>query len=84
MTSGVTNFFPRPRVRALGTRTARPVRKLPTSSRRTAPRGIDFHGDSRIKIELERTHIRSQGWLARLSLDNLPENDGSRNVDITG
>src|SRR3954449_2552453 len=31
MTSGVTNFLPRPRVRAAGTRSARPVRRQATS-----------------------------------------------------
>ena len=38
MISGVTNFLPRPWVRARGTRSARPVRKQATSSRRSAPR----------------------------------------------
>jgi hypothetical protein len=38
MISGVTNFLPRPRVRALGTRSARPVRRHAVSSRRSAPR----------------------------------------------
>jgi putative transposase len=36
--SGVTNFLPRPRVRARGTRSARPVRRHAVSSRRSAPR----------------------------------------------
>ena len=38
MTSGLTNFLPRPRVRARGTRSARPVRRHAVSSRRSAPR----------------------------------------------
>ena len=33
ITSGVTNFLPRPRVRARGTRSARPVRRHAVSSR---------------------------------------------------
>ena len=39
MISGVTNFLPRPRVRARGTRSTRPVRRQAVSSRRSAPRG---------------------------------------------
>ena len=38
MTSGVTNFLPRPCVRARGTRRARPVRRQATSSGVSAPR----------------------------------------------
>ena len=38
MISGLTNFLPRTRVCALGTRNARPVRKLATNSRLSAPR----------------------------------------------
>jgi UDP-glucose/GDP-mannose dehydrogenase family, NAD binding domain len=38
MISGLMNCLPRPRVRALGTRSARPVRKHAASSRRSAPR----------------------------------------------
>ena len=38
MTSGVTNRLPRPRLRALGTRSARPVRRQAHNSRRSAPR----------------------------------------------
>jgi predicted TIM-barrel fold metal-dependent hydrolase len=38
MISGVTNFLPRPRVRARGTRSARPVRRHAVSSRCSAPR----------------------------------------------
>ncbi len=37
-TSGVTNDLPRPRVRARGTRNARPVRRHAVSSRFSAPR----------------------------------------------
>ena len=36
--SGVMKDLPRPRVRSLGTRSARPVRKHAVSSRRRAPR----------------------------------------------
>ena len=38
MISAVMNFLPRPRVRARGTRSARPVRRHATSSRLSAPR----------------------------------------------
>ena len=38
MISGEMKVLPRPRVRALGIRSARPVRKQAVSSRRSAPR----------------------------------------------
>jgi len=38
MTAGVRNVLPRLRTRALGTRSARPVRRQAVSSRRRAPR----------------------------------------------
>jgi hypothetical protein len=37
MTSSLTKFLPRPRTRALGTRSARPVRRHAVNSRRSAP-----------------------------------------------
>ena len=41
-TSGVTNDLPLPRVRARGTRSARPVRRHWVSSRRSAPRPCTY------------------------------------------
>ena len=38
ITSGATCDLPRPRLRARGTRSARPVRRQAVSSRRSAPR----------------------------------------------
>jgi hypothetical protein len=42
MISLVMNFLPRPRVRALGMRSARPVRRHATSSRLSAPRPCTY------------------------------------------
>jgi hypothetical protein len=42
--SSLTKPFPRPRVRALGTRSARPVRRQAVSSRCSAPRPLDVQG----------------------------------------
>ena len=51
ITSGVMNLLPRWRVRARGTRRARPVRKQATSSRLRAPRGRCV---SRRSLKLQR------------------------------
>jgi hypothetical protein len=40
--SGVTKCVPRPRLRARGTRSARPVRRHAVSSRRNAPRPCTY------------------------------------------